>query len=157
MEMFKKIKEYPMYSVSTLGRVRKDSTGKMMCASKKSNGYMQINLFTNDGRRKKEYVHRLIALTFIPNEHNLPEVNHLDGVRDHNTVDNLEWVSHRENMEKSTLLKQIRVYRKTGEFVGDFPSIQSACRVLNLQGSNVSVCVHSNVQKSHKGYVFELI
>lgn len=53
MEMFKTIKEYPLYSVSTMGRIRKNSDNKILSPSKKSNGYMQINLFTNDGRRKK--------------------------------------------------------------------------------------------------------
>lgn len=98
MEIFKTIKEYPAYSISTEGRVRKNSNQKLMNPSRKPNGYMQINLFTGDGRRKKEYVHRLVALTFIPNENHFPEVNHIDGVRDNNSVSNLEWVTHKENM-----------------------------------------------------------
>jgi hypothetical protein len=155
MEMFKVIKEYPLYSVSTQGRVVKNSSHKVMTPSKKPNGYMQINLFTCDGRRKKEYVHRLVALTFIPNNEKLPEVNHIDGKRDNNVLENLEWVSRRENIDKSQIFRQIRVLRKNGEFVGEFQSIQDACSALRLTDSNVSRCLHKG--GTHKGYTFEFL
>ncbi len=157
MEIFKTIKEYPMYSVSTEGRVVKNSTRKMMTPSVMANGYMQINLFTGDGRRKKELVHRLVALTFIPNEKHLPEVNHIDGVRHNNSVSNLEWVTRKENVLKSTLPRKIRVSKKDGSFSADFNSEQEACDELNLTLSNVSACLNGNRQKTHKGYVFEHI
>ena len=157
MEMFKTIKEYPLYSVSTMGRIKKNSDNKILSPSKKSNGYMQINLFTNDGRRKKEYVHRLVAITFIPNESRLPEVNHIDGIRDNNRASNLEWVTHDENMKKSSLLKPVIVKRKvSGDIVGTFDSIQTACNALGLTDSNISACLHDRYrQSSHKGYTFE--
>ena len=154
MEIFKVIKEYPMYSVSTEGRIRKNSTRKILSASRKPSGYMQINLCTNDGRRKKEYVHRLVALTFLPNDDHLPEVNHIDGVRDNNALVNLEWVTHRENMDKSTWAKQIIVCRKNGDMVGAFDKIQDACSALGLTDSNVSACLYGR-QKTHKGFIFE--
>lgn len=158
MEMFKTIKEYPAYSVSTKGRIRKNSDRKLLSPSKKPNGYMQINLFTGDGRRKKEYVHRLVALTFIPNEKHYPEVNHIDGVRSNNDVSNLEWVTHDENMRKALFRnKRVRVRKVSGEIVGDFQSITEVCSTLGLTGSNVSVCLHNGKQKTHKGYIFELI
>lgn len=159
MEMFKTIKEYPLYSVSTMGRVKKNSDNKILSPSKKPNGYLQINLFTNDGRRKKEYVHRLVAITFVPNENRLPEVNHIDGVRDNNQVSNLEWVTHDENMKKSSLLKPVVVKRKVdGDIVGTFDSIQTACTALGLTDSNISACLHDKYrQNSHKGYTFEFL
>lgn len=156
MEIFKTIKEYPAYSISTEGRIRKNSNQKLMNPSKKPNGYMQINLFTGDGRRKKEYVHRLVALTFIPNDNHFPEVNHIDGVRDNNSVSNLEWVTHKENMEKALFLnKSIRVKKLNGEIVGEFSNIDTACSTLGLTGSNVSECLHNGRQRTHKGYTFE--
>lgn len=157
MEIFREIKEYPLYSISNEGRVLKNATRKVMKPSKKANGYMQINLFTCDGRRKKEYVHRLVALTFIPNSEGLPVVNHIDGIRDNNVVSNLEWVTQRENVDKSSVPKRVRVSQKNGKVVGEFASIQAACLGLGLTGSNVSACLHGSRQKSHKGYVFELI
>lgn len=155
MEIFKVIKEYPLYSVSNMGRIRKNSNRKMLNPSKKLNGYMQINLFTNDGRRKKEYVHRLVALAFIPNDSGLPEVNHIDGIRDNNVVSNLEWVSRQENMDKSSAPKPIRVLDRNGCVVGVFGKIKDACSTLGLTDSNVSACLHSK-QKSHKGFIFEM-
>lgn len=154
MEIFKTIKEYPMYSVSTEGRIRKNSDQKILTPSRKPSGYMQINLFTNDGRRKKEYVHRLMALTFLDNPNHFPEVNHIDGVRDNNTLSNLEWITHTENMAKSTWPKKISVYLGDN-LVGTFAKIEDACSELGLTGSNVSACLHGN-QTTHKGFTFKL-
>lgn len=157
MEIFKVIKEYPLYSVSTHGRIMKNSTKKIMKPSKKPNGYMSINLFTADGRRKKELVHRLVALTFIPNTERLPEVNHIDRIRDNNIVSNLEWVTRKENIEKSSVFKKIRVRKIGSDWVCDYDSINDACTSLGLTGSNVSACLHDTKQKTHRGYVFEFI
>lgn len=155
MEIFKTIKEYPSYSISMIGTIRRNSNGKILKPSRKPNGYMQINLFTCDGRRKKEYVHRLIAITFIENPNKLPEVNHIDGVRNNNVVSNLEWVTHKENMEKSILPKRISVKRVLDGKTMIFNTIGEACSCLDLTGSNVSACLKGN-QKTHKGYAFKL-
>ena len=155
MEIFKVIKEYPLYSVSNEGRIMKNSTRKMLNPSKKPNGYMHVNLFTGDGRRKKEYVHRLVAITFLQNELGLPEVNHIDGVRDNNALTNLEWVSRSENVAKSSLPKVISVFRESGELIAEFDSIVDACENLGLTGSNVAACLHGR-QKTHRGYTFKL-
>lgn len=155
MEIFKVIKEYPQYSVSSEGRILNKSTGKILNPSKKPNGYLHVNLFTGDGRRKKEYVHRLVAITFLPNESRLPEVNHIDGVRDNNVVGNLEWVSRAENVAKSSLPKKVNVYASSGELVETFDSIVAACDELGLTNSNVAACLHGR-QKTHRGYTFKL-
>ena len=60
-------------------------------------GYLQINLVAANGKRKKELVHRLVAITFIDNPENKPEVNHINHIRDDNRLENLEWVTHGEN------------------------------------------------------------
>lgn len=157
MEIFKVIKEYPMYSVSTEGRIMKNATRKIMKPSKMRNGYMQINLFTKDGRRKKELVHRLVAITFIPNDKKLPAVNHIDRIRDNNHVSNLEWVTHKENVDKSSAPKKIRVTNLKSGIVTEFTSIREACTRLSLTQSNVSACLHSYRQRTHKGYTFQFI
>ena len=155
MEIFKVIEEYPMYSVSTEGRIRKNSNRKILSPTRKPSGYLQINLVTNDGRRKKEYVHRLVALTFIDNPNRFPEVNHIDGVRDNNVLSNLEWVTRKENMAKSSWPKKISVYKKNGDIVGTFAKIGDACSALGLTDSNVSACLHGK-QVTHKGFIFKL-
>ena len=134
--------------------VTENKTGEIMKPSKKQNGYMQINLWTRDGRRKKEHVHRLMALTFIPNPENLPQVNHIDRIRDNNVLSNLEWVSSKENVAKSSHPVRIHVYKVNKEYVGCFESIRKASESLGLIEANVSMCLHGK-QKKHKGYVFE--
>ena len=155
MEIFKTIKGYPLYSISTEGQIRKNSTGKIMKPSKKPNGYMSINLFMSDGRRRKELVHRLVALTFIENPNHLPQVNHIDRVRDNNCVDNLEWVTIAENVAKSSAPKPIMVKKKNDTEWLNFPSIRAACLALDLSEPNVSMCI-SNRQRTHRGYVVKL-
>lgn len=60
-------------------------------------GYMAIQLVVN-GKQKKRYVHRLLAQAFIPNPKNLPQVNHINGNSLDNRLENLEWVSSKENI-----------------------------------------------------------
>ena len=155
MEIFKKIKGYPLYSISTEGRIRKNSNGKMLTPSKKPNGYMSINLFMSDGRRRKELVHRLVALTFIENPNHLPQVNHIDRVRDNNCVNNLEWVTCAENVAKSAAPRPIMVKKKNDTEWLKFPSIRAACLSLGLSEPNVSMCIRGR-QKTHLGYVVKL-
>jgi len=61
-------------------------------------GY-HIVTFYNNKRRKSHLVHRLVAKAYIPNPNNSPEVNHIDGNKLNNHMDNLEWVTHAENMK----------------------------------------------------------
>ena len=155
MEIFKTIKGYPLYCISTEGRIRKISNGKFLTPSKKPNGYMSVNLFMQNGLRKKELVHRLVALTFIENPNNLPQVNHKDRVRDNNCVSNLEWVTAGDNVAKSAAPRRVMVRKKKGTAWSEFPSVRATCLALGLTESNVSACLHGK-QKTHKGYVFKL-
>lgn len=60
-------------------------------------GYRRVLLYV-DGKRTKFFAHRLVALTYIPNPDNLPQVNHKDGNKLNNNVENLEWCSAKENI-----------------------------------------------------------
>ena len=61
-------------------------------------GYQKVDL-TKDGEKNKLYVHRLVALAFIENAKNKPQVNHKNGIKTDNNVDNLEWVTNTENRQ----------------------------------------------------------
>lgn len=94
METFRKIENYNNYSISNLGNVRNDKTGRILKTYTKPNGYMQVQL----GRKTiPQYIHRLVAKAFIPNNDNKPQVNHKNGIKCDNKVENLEWVTASEN------------------------------------------------------------
>ena len=69
---------------------------KILKQQKNKNGYLQVTLCV-DNIKKVEYVHRLVALTFLPNPNNLPTINHKDGVKTNNCVTNLEFATYCEN------------------------------------------------------------
>lgn len=109
-EFWKDIKDYEnLYQVSNLGRVRslshlasngiKDILYKGRILKPFLDGrknYLQVCLSKNNHKRKY-LVHRLVAETFIENKYNKAEVNHKDGNKQNNCVDNLEWVTSKEN------------------------------------------------------------
>lgn len=67
----------------------------------KKTGYMYVTLCLPPYNWKRIAVHRLVAMTYIDNPNNLPEVNHKDGNKSNNNVDNLEWITHRDNIRHS--------------------------------------------------------
>lgn len=97
IEEWKDVKDYEgLYQVSNLGRVKGLKKGKILKQHDNGKGYMQVGLYKNN-KGKPYYVHRLVAKAFIPNTENKPEVNHKDKDRANNCVDNLEWVTSKEN------------------------------------------------------------
>tara|TARA_R110001592_G_scaffold88499_1_gene260631 strand:- start:950 stop:1429 length:480 start_codon:yes stop_codon:yes gene_type:complete len=95
--------DYVIHPVGTILKIWKHKT-KERKPIKQKNGYIRIEL-TNNGKGKKFLVHRLLALHFIPNDdpENKIEIDHNDSVRDNNRLQNLEWVTHAENIRRRDL------------------------------------------------------
>ena len=72
--------------------------GKILTPIDNGRGYMKVELKHN-GKKRKAYVHRLVAEAFIENPNNKPFVNHIDNNPSNNFVDNLEWCTHQENVD----------------------------------------------------------
>ncbi len=89
-----------LYSVSNAGYIYSyknwKNCGRIMKQHIRKNGYCEIGL-SRDKKRKTYLVHRIVAKAFIPNPNNLPEVNHKNGIKTDNNVNNLEWVTSSQN------------------------------------------------------------
>lgn len=85
------------YKVSNLGRI-KNYKGLIMKFQINHGGYERLTLRHDDHKDYDFTVHRVVAKAFIPNPENKPQINHIDGNRCNNNVENLEWCTHSENM-----------------------------------------------------------
>lgn len=94
-EIWKEIIDFPNYKISNLGRVIVIKTG-LYKKFRLYNGYYYVNL-SNKTKNVCNIVHRLVAIHFIPNPENKPQVNHKDRNKLNNCIENLEWVSQSEN------------------------------------------------------------
>jgi hypothetical protein len=95
--MKKKITNYENYNIYDNGDVENVLTHKILQGSISENGYKYYRL-SKDNAKHMFYAHRLVAEAFIPNPNGLPVVNHKDGNKLNNNVDNLEWVTYSENI-----------------------------------------------------------
>ena len=99
-EIWKDIINYEgLYQVSNLGSVRRlwKNKSKPIALAKHKQGYVTVHL--SNINKKRHSVHRLVAIAFIPNPLNLPEVNHKNGIKNDNREENLEWSTDKQNKE----------------------------------------------------------
>lgn len=125
-----------LYSVSNLGRVKRDKSKRLagvygvvdvpekILVQTNTKGYKFVCL-SKDGKAKRVQVHRLVAIAFIPNPNALPMVNHKDESRDNNHVDNLEWCTAKYNNNYGTVRKRLSDNAKTSQkHIAQFNSIK---------------------------------
>ena len=106
LEKIKDIKGYEgLYQVSSWGKVISVKTNKVLSPEINSKGYLRVDLYDSTGKKKHYKVHRLVAEAFIPNPENKPQINHIDGNTQNNSITNLEWCTSSENMNHAKKLR----------------------------------------------------
>ena len=99
-----------LYQVSNFGRVKSLRFGreKLLKVGVSNTGYANVSLIKNKSK-KTFHVHVLVAVTFLPNPENKREVNHIDGDKQNNRVENLEWVTGSENTRHAIQNGQLQI------------------------------------------------
>lgn len=141
--------DLPKYIVSNFGRIRNISNGQILKGSIGADGYNRVDDMK---------IHRIVATTFLPNNDplNKIEVNHIDEDKTNNQVDNLEWVTSKQNMNYGTRTKRSAEnhYRAvkcitTGEY---FASIKDACKKYNIKStSSIGKCARGDDKYNYVG------
>jgi len=101
-EIFKTIEGFENYSVSNLGNIANQKTGRILSISLYKNGYNKVN-FSLNGKKYTKQVHRLVAKAFIENPCNKPCIDHIDNNKTNNNISNLRWVTKSENGMNASL------------------------------------------------------
>lgn len=167
MEEWKDIIGYEgLYQISNLGRVR-NSKGQILTGYTNNKGYQMVHLQVNN-TNKLYSIHRLVAIHFIDNPDNLPCVNHINEIKIDNRADNLEWCTHRYNVNYGTRNKRVSKTKRNNtyntkavrcvELRKTFPSTREASRKTGIDCSQISaVCNHKKNYKTAGGYHWHYI
>ena len=171
MEIWKDVSSNPNYIVSNTGRLRRKGRDVDKGYVNRE-GYMLADLYEN-GEATKTRVHRLVAQEFIPNPENKPDINHKDGNKLNNHIDNLEWVTKLENNShgwENDLItpsrgmlgrsnpnagrkgKPFRIV-ETGEV---FETMRECEEKTDCDNRHINDCLRGR-QKTHRGYHFEYV
>lgn len=164
--MQKQINNYVNYLIDEDGNIFNTNTKQFLKGSVGENGYKYYRL-SKDNKKKMFYAHRLVAEHFIDNPNDLPVVNHIDGNKLNNNVNNLEWLSYSDNSKhwhntiKSSVRRETEYYKEDlfGEkwkLFGNY-LISSCGRVRHAEKNNLLkpsiACGYYKVRLSNKGLV----
>lgn len=180
-EIWKDIKDYEgLYQVSSYGRVKslarprkmprnlfRYTEEKILKWQFNKKGYMRVILYKN-GKNQIFFIHRLVAETYIPNPYGKSDVNHKNGIKTDNRVENLEWCTTKENIRHSWSigLRKKRIgkenhlsiiveqYDIQGNFIQEWNGISEAGRQLRINPTNISYCCKGK-RKTAGGYKWE--
>lgn len=141
------------YIVSDMGRIYNKVKGCLYDGSINSGGYKMVYL-NEPGLSKPIRIlkHRIVALAFIPNPANLDEVNHKDGNKTNNKVENLEWITHRDNIlhaHRTGLCKNTdTIYKLTDLDIKNIRDDYIKSDFTNIKDYAINMCNQLNVSKS---------
>lgn len=147
----KDIQEYEgLYGITSCGRVWSYRSKKFLKPQIAGAGYYFVVLSKN-GEQKQFYIHRLVAEAYIPNPDNLPEIDHIDNNKEHNYINNLQWISHKSNVQKAQGKKI--VCKETGEV---FNSLRAAARFCDGNHHGIERAISSG-NPYHNYHFYEVI
>lgn len=146
-QKMKDIKGYEgRYGITSCGKVWSYYKNDFLKPSKRGADYWFVSLY-NGYCYTSHYIHRLVAEAYIPNPENLPDIDHIDGNKDHNYINNLQWMTHQNNVSKAKgdLVKCI----ETGE---TFNSQRAAAKFCNGNHHGISRSIETG--KPYHGFHF---
>ena len=166
MEEWRDIPGYEgFYKISNIGNLYSVKRKKILKPSYTDVGYLHITLYKKSSE-KTFSIHRLVAMAFIPNPHNLPCINHKDEVKDNNNVNNLEWCTYSYNNHYGTARQRLReshlnhkslsipvICLLNENVVQEYPSLREAERITGIKNQNISSCCRGK-NKTAGGYVW---
>lgn len=143
------------YTIDDKGVVRNKTTGKSLVGWISTHGYRVVSLSTLDNRGlprfEKGPVHRLVAQAFIPNPENKPQVNHIDGNKQNNCVENLEWVTNKENYEHARRTGLIKTCGDLSYASVDNETVHKICQLLTEGKRNIEILTELGLPNDPNG------
>lgn len=167
-EQWAEIKDFEDYYISSKGRIKsfkQDKINGKILAYGSSGKYYTVILRKNNIAYNK-YIHRLVAEAFIPNKNNLPQINHKDEDTHNNNVENLEWVTQKENNSYGTRTERMKSSRQKNiphsrpvkciELDKIFSSISEAARFVGVRDTSIRKACMGKL-KTCKNFHWEFI
>lgn len=138
-----------LYAVTPEGDVWSYKSKKFLKPQADKDGYLRICLY-KDGQKKTCRIHRLVAGAYLPNPEGLPQVDHIDNIKTHNYLNNLQWITNRDNSRKANN-KPILQYDLNGNFIREW---NCATDVGKEAQANINHCLAGR-QKTAYGYIWK--
>ena len=146
------------YFITTEGKLYNEKTKNWLKGQISKNGYLTYNI-SIDGIKKRLYAHRMVAETYIPFIEGKTEVNHIDGNKLNNSVENLEWVTSSENKVhaietglRNEMLTKVYCFDKFKNLVCCYESVATACQINHFNASWLSEQLNRSIKTLSHGY-----